>query len=119
MGGAQPGDPLEISANEWNELRRMLPRTSLSGVSRPFVTEIYIAKAPITGIPARVSDAMGYAECEFFSRSTAGLLESTGRSEICYNFSGSAIAGSAWIIVGTEYTRRDFIVIAESCEEQS
>lgn len=124
MDNAQPGDPLQISAREWNEIRRKNTTKTQGGSTstpskNPWIPEIYYAKTPVGGIPARVGDALGSATCEIYERDADDELVATGREETVWNISGTAVEGSAWIVIATENRRRDFVVIVESCEPAS
>jgi hypothetical protein len=123
MNQAQPGDPLSISAREWNEIRKLAPKgqggSTGAGMKNPWFPEICYAKAPSGGIPARVGDVLGSAVCDLYERNNDDELVDTGRNETVYNISGTAVEGNAWIVITTEARRRDFVVIVESCEAES
>jgi len=123
MSQAQPGDPLNISARDWNEVRKLVPKgrggSTGAGGRNPWFPEIYYAKAPSGGIPARVGNELGSALCDLYERDDDDELIDTGRNETVYNISGTAVEGNAWIVIATEVRRRDFVVIVESCEAES
>ena len=123
MNQAQPGDPLSISAREWNEIRKLAPKgqggSTGAGVKNPWFPELYYARAPVGGIPARVGIVLGSALCDIYERNNDDELVDTGRNETVYNVSGTAVEASAWLIVATDSRRRDFVVIVESCEPAS
>ena len=112
MSSAQPGDPLNISAREWNDLRKLVPKsTGGSNTARlsHWSLEIYFAKTPSGGIPARVGVALGSATCEIYERDADDELVGTGRDETVWNI-GDEIEGDTYIVIATESRRRDFIV---------
>ncbi len=116
MDNAQPGDPLSISAREWNEIRRKnTTKTQGGSTSTPsknqWFPEIYYAKAPVGGIPARVGVALGSATCDLYTRNSDDELQATGRSEVVWNAGSGDVPEDSYIIVATEGTRRDFVVI--------
>ena len=114
MSGVQPGDPLNISAREWNDLQKLVPK-SIGGSNTArlshWVPEIYFAKTPSGGIPARVGTELGFATCEIYERDADDELFGTGRDETVWNI-GDEISGDTYIIIATESRRRDFIAIA-------
>lgn len=116
MDNAQPGDPLQISAREWNEIRRKNTTKAQGGSTstpskNPWFPEIYFAKVPVGGIPARVGIVLGSATCELYTRNADDELVSMGRSEVVWNAGGSDVQEDEYIIVATEGSRRDFVVV--------
>lgn len=122
MGQAQPGDALNISARDWNDMRRLIPRSkggSNSGGTSQWIPETYYAKTRAGGIPARTGIVLGKATCDLYERNDDDELVSIGRAETVYNISGTAVAELTWIEITQESRRRDFIVVVESCEPAS
>lgn len=115
-----PGEPLEIVANEWNEIRRrVLPGGGLLNAPGGWMTEVLLAKAPSGGIPARNGTTAGSATVTVYTLSDSDVLTATDRTVVCKNISGTAVAADAWIVIAPEYTRRAYVVLVESCDEAS
>lgn len=113
----QPGDPLEISATEWNQVRAAtLGRDGIRDAGGRFIPEVLIAKTDAFGIPARSGTTAGSAEVTIHSISSADVLAATTRTEICKNISGVAIEADTYIVIAREWGSRVFVVVVESCE---
>jgi len=116
MSQAQPGDALNISARDWNDMRKLIPRAkggSNSGGTSQWVPEIYYAKTPTGGIAARVGIELSSATCEIFTRNADDELVPTGRSEPVWNLGSADVGGDEYVVVASESTRRDFVVISK------
>ena len=117
---AFPGDPLRIKAADWNQVRRQTkPKSNQVVTTSQWVPEIYLAKAGSSGISARSGSTLGSGTVTIYTRNDSNTLVATTREETCYNISGTAVDADAWIVIGREFTRRDFVVIVESCEAAS
>lgn len=117
---AFPGDPLEIKASEWNQVRRQTKPNSTQAVPRAqFIPETYYAKAGGSGISARSGSTLGSGTVTLYYRGASNVLTTTGITVTCYNISGTAVDADAWLIISREYTSRDFVVVVESCEAAS
>lgn len=115
-----PGDPMEIVASEWNEVRRrVLPASGIGIGSGGWMTEILFAKTGSGGIPARSGDTAGSATCTVYTLDDSDVLTPTDRTVIVKNNSGTAVAANTHITIATEGTRRAFTILVESCEPAS
>lgn len=86
--------------------RAMGPRSVAQGLT--------YAKAPSGGIPARVGDQAGRADCELFYLNETGLLTSLGITTAVWNTFGSIVgAGSKRLVVGE--VSQGWGVISEDC----
>lgn len=113
----QPGDPLEISAREWNQVRAAT--LGLDGIrdgGGRFIPEVLIAKTDAFGISARAGNTVGSAEVTVYSVDSNNVLASTSRTEICKNISGTPIEADTYIVIAREWGSRVFVVVVESCE---
>lgn len=114
---SQPGDPLEISAREWNQVRAAtLGLDGIRDAGGRFIPEVLIAKTGVGGIPARIGTAVGSAEVTVYSIDSSNALASTARTAVCKNISGAAVGGDTYIVMAREWGSRVFVVVVESCE---
>lgn len=112
----QPGDPLEISASEWNQVRAAtLGLDGIRDAGGRFVPEVLLAKTGVLGIPARVGTTCGSANVTIYTINSADVLEVTTRTETAKNISASAVNGDTYIIIAREWNSRVFVVIVEDC----
>lgn len=115
-----PGDPMELVASEWNEIRRrVLPASGIGIGAGGWIPDMLIAKAPSGGIAARSGTTCGSATCDVYTLDDSDDLTVTDRTVVVKNISGTAVSANAWLIVAPEFTRRAYIVIVESCEPAS
>lgn len=113
----QPGDPLEISATEWNQVRAAtLGLDGIRDAGGRFIPEVLIAKTGVGGIPARIGTTAGSAEVTVYSIDSSNTLASTTRTAVCKNISGTAVEADTYIVIAREWGSRVFVVVVESCE---
>lgn len=114
---SQPGDPLEISAREWNQVRAAtLGLDGIRDAGGRFIPEVLIAKTGLAGIPARIGTTVGSAEVTVYSIDSDNELASTTRTATCKNISGTAVEAETYIVMAREWGSRVFVVVVESCE---
>jgi hypothetical protein len=111
-----PGDPLEISATEWNQVRAAtLGLDGIRDAGGRFIPEILIAKTSAPGIPARSGTTAGSATVTIHTISSGDVLSATTRTETAKNITESAVNGDTYIVIAREWNSRVFIVIVEDC----
>jgi len=107
-----PGDPMEIVASEWNEVRRrVLPASGIGIGSGGWITEVLLAKVGNGGIPARSGTTVGSATVTVYTVDDSDILTATDRTVVVKNTSESDIPEDTWIIIASEFTRRSYVVV--------
>jgi len=118
---AFPGDPLEIKASEWNQVRRQTKPNSSQAVNvSQWIPEAYWAIVT-TEVTARSGITLGAGEAELYTRNDSNQLVSKNVIVAVYNADVDIIEVGATIFVLREYSRRDFCVIRsfkDSCSEK-
>jgi hypothetical protein len=118
---AFPGDPLEIKASEWNQVRRQTKPNSSQAVSvSQWMPESYWAIVT-TEVTARSGTTLGVGAAELYTRNDSNQLISRDVIVSVYNADVDVIEVGAVVFVSREYSRRDFCVIRsfkDSCSEK-
>lgn len=76
-----------------------------------------IAKAPVGGVPGRVTTTCGAANVRLYRMNEDGALVDTGQDVEAFNLSTTSVAADAWIMLERLETGR-LVVSWEECVEE-